>query len=76
MPVDAYRLLSVLILAALLFFPVSRIIWTLGARRLSRKLDRALEPSEIQGQLRRARFLALPVVLVFSYLFHLHVLAR
>jgi len=76
MSTELSRLLSVLLLAALLFVPVARIIWALSCRRLARKLGRELGDQERQGQLRRARVLAVMVVLVFSYLFHLNVLDR
>jgi len=69
------KTLSILLLAALLFFPVAKIIWVLSARRLHRKLKRELTASEVKGQLQRARVVAIPVVLLFSYLFHHHVLS-
>ena len=67
----AYFAFSVLALAALLFFPASKLIWVLSVRRLQRKLGRALDQTEIQGQLRRARVIAVLVCLPFSYLFTL-----
>lgn len=65
-----YLVVCILILAGLLFFPVARIIWTLSVRRLQRKLGRELNQNEITAQLKRARFLALFLVLIFSYLFN------
>jgi hypothetical protein len=65
-----YLLVSVLVLAGLLFFPVARIIWTLSVRRLQRKLGRELDQDEIVAQLKRARFLAFFLALIFSYLFN------
>ncbi|MDX1606765.1 MAG: hypothetical protein R3202_11275 [Candidatus Competibacterales bacterium] len=73
-PETLYRLLSVLILAALLLLPVSRIVWVLSVRRLQRRLGRELTTTEQQGQLRRARFIAVFMTLVFSYLFHVQVI--
>ncbi len=61
---------SVLILALLLFFPVSKLLWVLSVRRLERKTQRKLSEQEIQGQLQRARALAVVVVLIFSFLFN------
>lgn len=69
------KALSILLLAALLFFPVAKIVWVLSARRLHRKLQRELTADEVKGQLQRARVVAIPVVLLFSYLFHHHVLS-
>jgi len=76
MPPEIFRLFSILLLAALLFVPVTRIIWALSSRRLGRRLGRELAGPELRGQLQRARLLALPMVLVFSYLFHANVLDR
>jgi len=65
--------ISVLLLAALLYYHTSKLIWVLGVRRVERKESRKLSEDEIRGQLRRARLLTVPVVLTFSYLFNLSV---
>ena len=65
-----YLTISVLVLAALLFIPVTRVIWMMSCRRLHRKLERELTDAEMQGQKQRARILALLLVLVFSYFFN------
>ncbi len=65
-----YFMAWVLVLALLLFFPVSKLIWVLSVRRLERKWQRKLSEQEIQGQLQRARVLAVVVVLIFSFLFN------
>ena len=70
---EIYQTVSVLVLAALLFFPISKIIWVLSLRRLQRKLGRDLSPEEIAGQRRRARVIAVVVALPFAYLFTLNV---
>ena len=67
---QTYHIASILVLAALLFLPVSKIIWTLSARRLQRKLGRELSEQETNAQLKRARFIALFLVILFSYLFN------
>ncbi len=67
-----YFVVSVLVLAALLFVPASKLIWVLSVRRLQRKLGRELNQAEIQGQLRRARVIAVLVCLPFAYLFTLN----
>lgn len=69
-----YRLVSVLILAALLFLPASKLIWVMSVRRLQRRLQRELNQQELDEQLRRARVISLFLVLIFSYLFHISVL--
>ncbi len=71
-----YSLFSILLLAGLLFFPVSKLILLFSARRLQRRLQRELEPSEMAGQRRRARLIAAVVVLVFSYLFNISLLGK
>lgn len=69
-----YFVLSVLILAAALFFPISKLIWVLSVRRLQRKRKTELTDADAQGQLARARFLAILVALVFSLLFNINLL--
>lgn len=61
------------LLAAMLFIPVSRLVWTLSVRRQERKLERKLDESEINGQLTRARFITLFLVAAFSVLFNYNV---
>jgi len=69
-----YFLLSVLVLAALLFFPISKLIWVMSVRRLQRKLNRELNETELAGQMTRARFVSIFVSLLFSYLFNLNMI--
>nr|VFK11844.1 MAG: hypothetical protein BECKLPF1236B_GA0070989_10265 [Candidatus Kentron sp. LPFa] len=69
-------LASVIILALLLFVPVSRLMWVLSVRRLERRLGRETSEQERRGQLSRARFLAVFVVLIFSFLFNYHFFLR
>lgn len=71
---NLYILISVLLLATLLFFPVSKLVWVLSVRRLQRKLKRELDAQERAGQRRRARILSIFLVLIFSYLFNLNML--
>lgn len=61
----------VLLLAALLFWPVSNLIWTLSVRRKQRKLKQELKQQEILAQKQRARFIAVFVCLIFSLMFNL-----
>jgi hypothetical protein len=71
---SAYFLVSALVLAALLFLPVSRLIWVLSVRRLQRKTGGELSEGEVAGQLTRARIVAALVCLLFAYLFNLSLL--
>lgn len=65
-----YFTVSVLVLALLLFFPVSKLVWVLSVRRVQRKTQRELSEEELQGQLRRARVIAAFLALLFSLLFN------
>ena len=69
-----YFLISVIVLAALLYFPVSKLIWVFSVRRLQRKLNRELNQAELAGQMTRARFISIFVSLLFSYLFNLNLI--
>jgi hypothetical protein len=69
-----YFLISVIVLAALLFFPVSKLIWVFSVRRMQRKLNRELNQTELVGQMTRARFISIFVSLLFSYLFNLNLI--
>ena len=66
--------LWVLLLAALLFWPMSKLIFVLSVRRLQRKLDRQLDDKEMAGQLNRARVVSVLASLLFSFLYNLNTL--
>lgn len=70
---NVYFMGSVLLLAVLLYFPVTRIVWVLSVRRLQRKLNAELSQAELKGQLNRARLISIALVLIFSYLFNFKV---
>ena len=69
-----YFLVSVFVLALLLFFPITKLIWVISVRRLQRKLNRELNETELAGQMTRARFISIFVSLLFSYLFNLNLI--
>lgn len=71
---SVYFMGSVLLLSVLLFFPVSKLIWVLSVRRLQRKMQRELSEQETKGQLKRARILAVVIVVIFSFLFTAHLI--
>jgi len=64
-------ILWVLLLAALLFWPLSKLVFVLSVRRLQRKLARALDDTEVAGQMNRARVISVFVSVLFSYLYNL-----
>ena len=66
-----YFAVSVLLLAGLLFVPVSRLVFTLSVRRLEKRSGEKLGAAELEGQRRRARVIALVLVFLFSLLFNL-----
>ncbi len=69
-----YYWLSVVVLAALLFWPASKMIWVLSVRRLERKRGQPLTESERAGQRNRAGLIAIVVCTVFSALFNYQIL--
>lgn len=71
MSAAAFFTLSVVVLAALLFLPVTRIIWGLSVRRFERRRGEPLPADERRGQLIRARLLALLLVILFALMFNL-----
>jgi len=64
----------VLLLAVLLFWPVSSLIWTFSVRRMQRKLKKELDEQEILAQKRRARIVSAFVCLLFSVMYNLSTL--
>lgn len=64
--------LWVLLLAALLFWPIAKLVFVLSVRRLQRKLSRELDEKEMAGQLNRARIISVFASLLFSYLYNLN----
>lgn len=58
------------LLAAMLFFPVSKLVWTLSIRRQERKRKRKLDEAEITGQIQRGRFITFFLVIAFALLFN------
>lgn len=70
----AFFTLSVVVLAALLYLPVTRLVWVLSVRRLERKTGTTLDEDGRHGQLVRARLVALMLVILFSLLFNLGML--
>lgn len=66
--------IAVIVLALLLFLPISNFIWVLSVRRLERKLGRPLSEQERQGQRNRARVIAVFVAVTFSLLFNMHLM--
>jgi len=60
----------VLLLAALLFLPVSNLIYVVSVRRRQRKLQAELGSGELAAQKQRARFVAVLVCFLFSFFFN------
>lgn len=66
---STYFIASVVVLAVLLYLPVSRLVWVFSVRRLEKKLDCSPSDEQITFQRKRARVLTVPIVLIFAYLF-------
>ncbi len=62
--------LWVALLTAMLYYPVSQLVWVLSVRRLQRRLGRPLDDRDLAGQRQRARFIAVLLCFVFSFLFN------
>lgn len=69
-----YYWLSVVVLAALLLLPASRLVWVLSVRRLEKKLGQPLSAGEREGQRNRAWLIAVVVCVIFSALFNYQIL--
>jgi hypothetical protein len=69
----AWFLGSTAILSALLYFPISKLVWVLSVRRLENKLARSTTEAERQGQQNRARFIGIIVAVMFAALFNYNV---
>lgn len=63
--------LWVLLLAALLYWPMSKLVFVLSVRRLQRKLERTLDEKELAGQRNRAGVISVFVSVLFSFLYNL-----
>lgn len=70
----SFFVLSILVLAALLYYPVTKLVWVLSVRRMQRKLERELSEQEMRGQLNRARTIGVFLVLLFSWLYNVNML--
>ena len=58
------------LLATMLFFPVSKLVWAMSVRRQQRKQERQLTEAELAGQMQRARFITIFLVIAFALLFN------
>jgi hypothetical protein len=61
---------TTVLLAVLLFFPLTRLIWVVRVRRLERRLARKASEEERQGQLRSARIWAALIAVTFAFLYN------
>ena len=72
---NSYYLISVIILALLLYYPVNKMIFVLSVRRLERRIGKQLNDDQKNGQLKRSRFISIILILCFSCLFNLNILS-
>ena len=71
---NSYYLISVIILALLLYYPVNKMIFVLSVRRLERRIGKQLNDDQKNGQLKRSRFISIILILCFSCLFNINIL--
>ena len=72
---NSYYLISVIILALLLYYPVNKMIFVLSVRRLERRISKQLNEDQKNGQLKRSRFISIILILCFSCLFNINILS-
>ena len=72
MPSELFYLLSVTLLALLLYYPVNKLIFILSVRRYEKKIGNSLSDEELKGQLIRSRFITIILIIFFSSLFNLN----
>jgi|TARA_B100000809_G_scaffold208804_1_gene211609 hypothetical protein len=73
MPSEIFYLLSVILLSILLYYPVNKLIFILSVRRYEKKIGNSLNDKELKGQLIRARFISIILIIIFSSLFNLNI---
>ena len=71
---NSYYLISVIILALLLYYPVNKMIFVLSIRKLESKIGKQLNDDQKNGQLKRSRFISIILILFFSCLFNINIL--
>ena len=72
---NSYYLISVIILALLLYYPVNKMIFVLSIRKLESKIGKQLNDDQKNGQLKRSRFISIILILFFSCLFNINILS-
>ena len=72
---NSYYLISVIILALLLYYPVNKMIFVLSVRRLERRIGKQLNDDQKNGQLKRSRFISIILILCFSCLFNINIIS-
>ena len=72
---NSYYVISVIILALLLYYPVNKMIFVLSIRKLESKIGKQLNDDQKNGQLKRSRFISIILILFFSCLFNINILS-
>ncbi len=72
---EAYYWVTSLLFALLLFFPTSKLIWSLRVRKAEKKLQRVTSEEERQREKKIARFISVIVTIVFALLFNRNLLS-
>ncbi len=72
---ETYYWVSSLVFAFLLFFPASKLIWSLRINKAEKKLQRMTTEEERAREKKIARFLAIILTVVFALLFNRNILS-
>ena len=72
---ETYYWVSSLVFAFLLFFPASKLIWTMRIRKAEKKMQRVTTEEERAREKKIARFIAVILTVVFALLFNRNLLS-
>ncbi len=72
---ETYYWVSSLVFAFLLFFPTSKLIWSLRIRKAEKKLQRVTTEEERDREKKIARFISVILVVFFALLFNRNLLS-
>ncbi|MBE8182712.1 MAG: hypothetical protein HAW61_04230 [Candidatus Portiera sp.] len=70
-----YFLLTSAVLFAMLYYPVHKMIYIMSVRRMQKKLKKDLNDKEQLGQKRRAHFVTIILLVIFSAIYNSYVLS-
>lgn len=60
---------SAVVLAVVLYYPVTKFVWVIRVRRFEKKNDGKSTEEDRQRHLRQARFISILIVLLFAFIY-------